>query len=219
MYDTHLTDPSALSIVWMSKSIREASRMAVPNRSWLRPLAWLLVTVLTLVAWRVGIQLVAAVRRADVCLTVAGLRFEAAGVAPGAFVARVDACVAHPTATQAFLDAFTEIPPLLVVLVAGVLVLMVLTDARTGDPFTARTVGRLRALALVVLVGGLAAAVAVAMAADPLAQSLAPGAVGDEPFPRMDVGVRLLGLRCRGRSCQARGRDARRAGHGYLMPM
>jgi hypothetical protein len=122
--------------------------MAVTNRSWLRPLAWLLVAVLTLVAWRVGGQLVAAVRRVDVCLTVAGPRFEATGVAPGAFVARVDACVAHPTATQAFLDAVTEIPPLLVVLVAGVLLLLVLTDARTGDPFTARTVRRLRALAL-----------------------------------------------------------------------
>lgn len=84
---------------------------------------------------------------------VTGVHPEAGGVTV-AGDSTVEAVVADPSGRQVLLWTLTWLPTVVLVVAMLALLVRILRDARRDDPFTARTVRRLRVLAVVALAGG-----------------------------------------------------------------
>lgn len=86
----------------------------------------------------------------------------------------VEAYVSDPSGRQILLSALTWIPTVVLVVAVLALLFRAIRDARSGDPFTARMVRRLRILAVVALVGGEAVAITEALSGMSLVGTVLP---------------------------------------------
>lgn len=108
---------------------------------------------------------------------VAGAHPEAGGVTV-ATDGTVEAVVSDPSVRQVLLSTLTWLPTVVLVVAVLALLVRILRDARSGDPFTARTVRRLRVLAAVALAGGVVVAVVESLCATALVATVLPSAGG-----------------------------------------
>ena len=129
-------------------------------------------------------------------LTGAGLR----DLAPGASLdpaGTADVVVADPTTSQVLWSLTTWLPALAIGVAVLVLLLTVVTGARRGDPFTDRTIGRLRAIGILTLLGGPITIALGALARSALSDSVLAGSGDLSPAITLDwliVGMGFLAL-------------------------
>ena len=111
----------------------------------------------------------------------------------------VEAVITDPTGTQVLLSILTWLPTVVMVIALVTLVFRLLRDARRNDPFTRRTVRRLRVLAVVALAGGEVAAITEALCGMELVNSVlpkdgAPYGVLTLPFGWVFLGFAFLAI-------------------------
>lgn len=106
----------------------------------------------------------------------------------------VEAVVGDPSGRQVLLSVLTWMPTVVLVVAVLALLFLVLRDARTGDPFTARTVRRLRILAGVSIVGGEAAAITEGLCGMGLVGTVVPAADGLYGMLYLPVGWLFAGF-------------------------
>jgi hypothetical protein len=131
----------------------------VGRSDWLWAIKVCLVVSLILMFLAVVVTVVLAALRGSVTLPIDAATAGADRLPEGTNLsgdATVDVRLTSASWGQSILHALTQLPALAVVLAAFALLLRVVNDARRGDPFTRRTVRRLRAVGLILLVGGTA---------------------------------------------------------------
>jgi hypothetical protein len=149
--------------------------IALRRRDFLRDLDFVigLATVALLVI--AGFSVADVVARSAVCADViyAGATMDVPGLRPGATAGpAVRVCAEAPTWTQAVLGGLVDLPPVLCAAAAAFLLWRVVREARRDNPFTPRTVRRLRWLAGLLFVGGLAASLLASLGSDLLVRTL-----------------------------------------------
>jgi hypothetical protein len=111
----------------------------------------------------------------------------------------VEAVIDNPSGHQVLLSVLTWMPTVVLVVVMLALLFRILRDARRGDPFTARTVRRLRILAVVSIVGGEAAAITESLCGMSLVGTVLPKMGGSYgvltlPFGWLFAGIAFLAV-------------------------
>lgn len=106
----------------------------------------------------------------------------------------VEAAVPDPSVGQVLLSTSTWLPTVVLVVAMLALLVRILRDARRGDPFTTRTVRRLRVLAAVALVGGALVAVVESLCATVLVATVLPSTAGSYWLLTLSVGWVFAGF-------------------------
>lgn len=122
----------------------------------------------------------------------AGAHPEAGVTVPGE--GTVEALVADPSGSQITLSTLTWLPTVVLVIAVLTLVFRLLRDARRSDPFTRRTVRRLRILAIVALVGGEAVAITESLCGLSLVDSVLPDPGGFYGVLNLPIGWVFVGF-------------------------
>lgn len=122
---------------------------------------------------------------------VSGVTIEADGT--------VEAVIGNPSGHQVLLSVLTWMPTVVLVIAVLALLFRILRDARRGDPFTTRTVRRLRILAVVSIVGGEVAAITESLCGMSLVGTVLPGSGGlygvlTLPFGWLFAGIAFLAI-------------------------
>jgi hypothetical protein len=124
---------------------------------------------------------------------VAGAHAGAEGVTVAAD-GTVEAVVTDPSVRQVLLSTLTWLPTAVLAVAVLTLLVRILRDARSGDPFTVLTVRRLRVLAAVCLVGGAVVTIVESVCATALMATVLPATGGFSWSLTLSVGWVFAGF-------------------------